>query len=55
MSRNRVELMHAITVLNNWATDPRDTISAMSEAQAKRASEYLKGFWVIAERRRTSR
>ncbi len=51
MSRNRVELMHQIGVLYNWATDQRDTISSMSEKQAGEAVKHLKGFWKVAERR----
>ena len=50
-SRNRVELMHQITVLHNWATDPRDTISAMSEAQAGKVLRHLKAMWLLVERR----
>lgn len=52
MSRNRVALMHEISVLYNWATDERDTISALSENQAKKAVDHLKKLWVYVERRR---
>lgn len=55
MSRNRVALMHEITVLYNWASDERDTISLLSENQAKRALEHLKKMWTYVERRRGSK
>ena len=51
-SRNRVELMNAITVLYNWAVDPRDTISALSEKQAKQALGKMEELWRTIERRR---
>lgn len=50
-SRSRVELMHQIGVLYSWATDPRDTISALSERQAKKAVEEIKTLWEIIDRR----
>lgn len=53
MSRNRVELMHQISVINNWATDSRDTISALSEKKAKEAVDTLKQFWKIVDRRKS--
>lgn len=51
MSRNRVELMHQISVLYGWATDEKDTISALSETQARRALEHLKLLWTHLDRR----
>ena len=51
-SRNRVELMHQVSVLYNWAIDERDTISALSEKTARKAVIYLAGFWPLVERRR---
>lgn len=52
-SRGRVELALVINTLHNWATDEnRDTISALSEKQAKEAADYLKGAWLIIERRK---
>jgi len=51
MSRNRVELAHKITVLYNWLTDPRDTVSALSEGQAKKAIIKIEELWKVLERR----
>lgn len=51
-SRGRVELALVISTLNNWATDEsRDTISALSEKQAKEAADHIKKVWTIIERR----
>ncbi len=50
--RDHVELSHQVTVLYNWAMNPdRDTISALSNKQAKEAVAHLKELWPILERR----
>jgi hypothetical protein len=52
-TRHRVELAHKITVLSNWAFDPdRDTISALSESQARDINIMLTQIWTIIDRRR---
>lgn len=51
-SRSRVALMHEIGILYGWATDERETISALSESQAKKALGHLKALWPLIERRK---
>ena len=52
MTRYRVELMHKIDVLTHWATNPdKDTISALSEKQAKDAVYKINELWVVLDRR----
>ena len=54
--RSKVELMHQISVLYNWATTPdRDTISGLSDKQASQACEKLRELWTIVERRSSGR
>lgn len=51
--RHHIELSHEITTLYNWSTNPdRDTVSALSDKQAREAVIYLKEIWSILERRR---
>lgn len=49
--RHHLELLHSITVLYNFATDEKDTISKLSDKQAKKAVEGIKALWAILERR----
>lgn len=52
MTRYRIELMHKLTVLNNWATNPdKDTISALSEKQARELCYEINKLWAIIDRR----
>lgn len=50
--KSHLELIHQIEVLHNWAVDPRDTISALSERQAKDAVVKLKALWEVLDRRK---
>jgi hypothetical protein len=53
MTRNRVSLMHQISVLYSWASNPdKDTISALSEKQASDAVKHLEAIWAIIDRRK---
>ena len=47
-----LELIHQIEVLHNWAVDPRDTISALAEKQAREAVAKLKALWEVLDRRK---
>ena len=52
MTRARVELMSQISTLYHWANMPdRDTISALSEKQAKEAVVKIKELWAVLDRR----
>ena len=52
MTRHKVELSHKLTVLHNWAFNPdKDTISALSENQAKALNNLLSMMWEVIERR----
>ena len=54
MTRNKVDLMHRISVLYHWASDSdRDTISALSDKQVKLMLENMEKFWAIKDGRRT--
>ena len=56
MTRFKVELSHKITVLSNWAfNDSKDTISLLSEKQAKEIVELINQIWTVAERRNNLR
>lgn len=50
--RSHTELIHSITVLYNWASNPdRDTVSALTDRQAKEASTKLRELWAVLDRR----
>lgn len=52
MTRNRVKLMHAISVLYHWASDEsRDTISALSDKQVKLMLRVLEEFWNVKDKK----
>lgn len=48
----KIEFSHKLTVLNGWATNPnKDTISALSEKQAREAVAKIKELWSVLDRR----
>ena len=52
MTRNKVKLMHDLTVIYNWASDEaRDTISALSDKQVKAMLGLVEQFWAIKDGR----
>lgn len=54
MTRYRIELMHKIDVLFHFATNPdKDTISALSETQAREIIYKLNEVWKIIDRRKS--
>ena len=53
MSRYRIELCHKISVLHSWAMNPdKDTISSLSEDNARKACIHLEKLWSILDRRK---
>ena len=52
MTQHKVEFSHKLTVLYNWAFNPdKDTISALSEKQARELNIKLNECWQIIDRR----
>lgn len=52
-TQNRVELSHKLTVLHNWAFNPDlDTISALTEKEAKDITYKINEIWRIIDRRK---
>lgn len=52
MTRYKVEFAHKLTVLYNWGFNPdKDTISALSEKQAKELCYKLNEMWKVIDRR----
>lgn len=48
-----LELLHQINILHSWATDEsKDTLSTISEKNAKEALYRIKALWQVLDRRK---
>lgn len=51
-TRAKVELAHRLTVLHNWAfQEDKDTLSALTEHQAKDIIKLIGQIWQVIDRR----